>query len=285
MHATAIAPSAPATTPPPLRLLTPKEIEISLVLPAFNESAVIATAIDEASSALSGLATKFEIIVVDDGSSDETAKIVREIMTTNDHVRIVQHRDNQGYGAAIRSGFAAANHALVVFTDADCQFDLTELDRFALLSERYDIVCGYRIDRQDTSLRCFYSKVYNSLSRILLGTGVRDVDCALKMFHRDQAQQLQIHGNGFLVNSEILLQARQEGRQVIEVGVSHRPRTLGESTVSVRHIPRVLMSLIGLWWNKILCGGPPTRARQNHQPSASPPFGLSPSIISNDVNG
>ena len=224
---------------------------ISLILPAWNEAEVIATAVAEANAALSQIAHDYEIIVVDDGSTDETGQIARELVMENDHVRLVQHSPNQGYGAAIRSGFATADKELVVFTDADCQFDLTELDRFVLLSNRYDIVCGYRIDRKDTPLRCLYSKVYNLLVRALLGTGVRDVDCALKMFHRDVAKKLPIAGDGFLVNSEMLVQARRIGCSVCEVGVSHRPRTLGESTVSVGHIPKVLASLTRYWWNEV----------------------------------
>ena len=224
---------------------------ISLVLPAWNEAEVIAMAIAEADAALSQVANDYEIIIVDDGSTDETAIIVAKLAAQNDRVRMVGHSPNQGYGAAIRSGFASAEKDLVVFTDADCQFDLTELDRFVLLSRRYEIVCGYRIDRKDTPLRCLYSKVYNLLVRLLLGTGVRDVDCALKMFHRDVANKLRITGNGFLVNSEMLVQARQLGCSVCEVGVSHRPRTLGESKVSVRHIPKVLASLVRYWWNEV----------------------------------
>jgi len=229
----------------------PNPASLSLILPAFNEAAVIATAVAEADAALSQIAIDYEIIVVDDGSSDETASIVSELSATNEHVRLIQHSPNQGYGAAIRSGFHAAEKELVVFTDADCQFDLTELDRFVLLSGRYDIVCGYRIDRKDTPLRCFYSKVYNLLVRAMLGTGVRDVDCALKMFHRDVAKKLPISGNGFLVNSEMLTRANQLGCSIVEVGVSHRPRTLGESTVSVKHIPKVLASLTRFWWNEV----------------------------------
>ncbi|MCM2372578.1 glycosyltransferase [Aporhodopirellula aestuarii] len=233
-------------SPPPVILPS-----ISLVLPAWNESEVILTAINEADEALRKITDRFEIIVVDDGSTDTTASIVEQVSRTNPSVRLMRHSPNQGYGAALRSGFAAAVNDLVAFTDADCQFDLSELDRFVLLSRRYDIVCGYRIDRKDTALRCLYSKVYNQLVRAFLRTGVRDVDCALKMFHRDVVQNLSISGNGFLVNSELLVQANQQGRSVVEVGVSHRPRTQGSSTVSIRHIPKVLTALARYWWNTV----------------------------------
>ncbi len=239
---------------------------ISLVLPAYNEAAVIADAVFEANAALSQITDVYEIIVVDDGSVDETSAIVNELASANEHVQLIRHSPNRGYGAAIRSGFAAAKHELVVFTDADCQFDLTELDRFVLLSNRYDIVCGYRIDRKDTPLRCLYSKVYNLLVRALLGTGVRDVDCALKMLHHDVAKNLRITGNGFLVNSEMLTQARQSSLSVVEVGVSHRPRLQGESTVSVTHIPKVLTSLLRYWWNEVQF----PNSQPNRQPVTQP---------------
>lgn len=224
---------------------------LSLVLPAWNEGEVIAVAIAEADAALRSVVDRYEIIVVDDGSTDDTADQVQQIAATNSAVKLVRHDPNQGYGAALRSGFAAATMDLVAFTDADCQFDLSEFDRMLLLARRYDVVCGYRIDRKDPMLRCLYSKVYNAMVRTLLGTGVRDVDCALKVFRRDAMSQIEISGNGFLVNSEMLVQAHRHGMSVVEVGVSHRPRAAGQSTVSIHHIPKVLAALARYWWNDV----------------------------------
>lgn len=224
---------------------------LSLILPAWNECEIITAAIREADAALRSITDTYEIIVVDDGSTDGTAELVLKAAESNPAVKLVRHSPNQGYGAALRSGFAAASMDLVGFTDADCQFDLTELDRFMLLSKRYDVVCGYRIDRKDTPLRCLYSRVYNLMVRTLLGTEVRDVDCALKVFHRDVVKKLKITGSGFLVNSELLVQVKRHGHSLVEVGVSHRPRTEGESTVSIHHIPKVLASLARFWWNEV----------------------------------
>jgi len=228
-----------------------RSASVSLVLPAWNESEVIVKAIAEADAALRLIADDYEIIVVDDGSTDNTSELVAQVAAQNSSVRLVTHNPNRGYGAALRSGFLAATKDLVAFTDADCQFDLTELDRFVLLSKRYDLVCGYRINRKDSALRCLYSRVYNQLVRVLLRTEVRDVDCAMKMFHRGVVKNINITGNGFLVNSEILTQAKQQGYSVVEVGVTHRPRTEGTSTVSISHIPKVLMNLARYWWNAV----------------------------------
>ncbi len=233
-------------------LPTPWQPSISLVLPAYNEQEVIAQAVQEADEALCALTNDYEILVVDDGSIDQTAAILGELVTRYPHLRVLQQPKNLGYGAALRRGFGEARKELVGFTDADCQFDLKELDRLIMLSRDYQIVCGYRIDRKDSFLRCFYSNVYNTLVRTLLGTGVRDCDCALKLMHRDALARLPITTDGFLVNSVMLTQAQQQGMSLVEVGVSHRPRAAGVSKVSIAHIPVILIALVRFWWNSVM---------------------------------
>lgn len=228
---------------------------ISLVLPAYNEEAVIQQAIQEADDALAGLTDDYEVIVVDDGSSDRTKELAELEARTRPAVRVIAYGANRGYGAALRTGFAAATKQWIGFTDADCQFDVTELDRLTLLLRRHDIACGYRIDRQDHWLRCFYSRVYNTLVSAALGTGVRDCDCALKLFRREVIESTPIETNGFLVNAEILTKARLAGKSVVEVGVTHRPRPRGTSTVSVWHTIPVLLAMIRFWWSTILFPG------------------------------
>ena len=154
--------------------------------------------------------------------------------------------------APLRTGFQAASKAYVGFTDADCQFDLRELNRLTLLLKSYDIACGYRIDRQDHWLRKVYSKTYNTFVRTLLGTRIRDCDCALKLFRRETLASLAVTENGFLVNAELLSKARMAGKSVAEVGVSHRPRPRGTSTVSVLHTIPVLAALLRFWWSTVL---------------------------------
>ncbi len=225
---------------------------IALVLPAYNEQEVIAQAVQEADEALAALTDDYEILVVDDGSTDNTATLLEGLAQQYSHLRLLRQPKNLGYGAALRRGFEAASKDLVGFTDADCQFDLSELDRLVMLSRDYQIVCGYRIDRQDPFLRCFYSNVYNALVRTLLGTRVRDCDCALKLMHRKALAQLPITTDGFLVNAVMLTQARQQELSVVEVGVSHRPRAAGESKVSITHTPAVLAALVRFWWNSAM---------------------------------
>ena len=228
---------------------------LSLVIPAYNEAAVIARAVAEAEAALAPHFARFEILVVDDGSTDGTANEVRHAHAPN--VRLLRHAGNRGYGAALRTGFEAARFELVAFTDADCQFDLTELAALAAVAARSPVVVGYRANRQDPWRRKFLSRGYNLMARTLLGTRVRDVDCALKVFRREVLAGLMPEARGFFVNTEMMTRARQLGLEVAEVPVTHRPRAGGESKVSLREVPRTARTLLAFWWREVVRGAKP----------------------------
>src|SRR5436853_2884323 len=144
---------------------------------------------------------------------------------------------------------------LPAYTDADGQFDLADLEPLVALTDHSPVVAGYRIDRQDPWRRRFFSWGYNQLVRRLVGTGVRDCDCALKVFRRDALAALLPESTGFFVNSEMLTRARQQGLAVAEVGVRHRPRRFGSSKVSWRDVPRTLAVLLPFWWSRVLFAG------------------------------
>ena len=224
---------------------------LSLVIPAYNEACVIAAAVEEADAALGERFERYEILVVDDGSSDDTAAIVERLAVTFPAVRLLRHELNRGYGAALRTGFEAATFDRIAFTDADCQFDLTDLAKMVPLTDEFAIVAGWRVDRKDAWRRRFLSKGYNLLARTFLGTRVRDCDCALKVFRRDSLANLLPKSRGFFVNTEMLTRARQLGLEVAEVPVTHRPRLGGESKVSLREVPRTLRTLLSFWWREV----------------------------------
>jgi dolichol-phosphate mannosyltransferase len=231
-------------------------LRISLVIPAFNEAAVIGRAITEAEAALAPRFADFEVLVVDDGSSDGTAAEVERTRLVAPHTRLLRHGTNRGYGAALRSGFEVARFPLVAFTDADCQFDLADLADLAPVTAESDVVVGYRIDRKDPWRRRFLSRGYNLLARTLLGTRVRDVDCALKVFRREVLAGLMPESRGFFVNSEMMTRARLLGLTVAERPVAHRPRLGGASKVSLREVPRTFRTLVGFWWDEVVWARP-----------------------------
>ncbi|HJZ56000.1 MAG TPA: glycosyltransferase family 2 protein [Gemmataceae bacterium] len=233
---------------------SPQAPQLSLVIPAYNEAAVIGLAVAEAEAVLATLCDRFEVLVIDDGSTDNTAAEVERLLPDAPHTHLLRHPVNRGYGAALRTGFEAARHELVAFTDADCQFDLTDLGDMVRLTGHFPIVAGCRADRKDPWRRRFLSRGYNWLARNLLGTRLRDVDCALKVFRREALAHLLPESRGFFVNTEMLTRARQLGYEVAEVPVTHRPRLGGMSKVSLWEVPRTLRVLLGFWWKEVLTG-------------------------------
>jgi dolichol-phosphate mannosyltransferase len=240
---------------------------LSLILPAYNEEAGIRQAVVEADDALAALCDDYEILVVDDGSRDATAAITAEEAAIRPRVRLLRHPTNKGYGAALRTGFEAARFELVAFTDADCQFYLADLGRLLPLTDNYPIAVGWREARKDSWLRRFLSRGYNLLTRTLLGSCVRDCDCALKVFRRDALATILPETTGFFVNVEMLARARQLGYEVGEAGVRHRPRLRGKSTVSLLDVPRTLSCLLPFWWSKVLFAGAESNSGRLRDPA------------------
>ncbi len=215
---------------------------LSVFFPAYNEQDIIAKTVESASSAVARFADDYEIIVVDDGSSDATAAMVEEITKHDPHVRLIRHEVNRGYGAALRTGFANAAKELVFFSDADGQFDLQELPGLLGMLDRAPVVLGYRIRRSDPAHRLFIAKVYNLVIRTVFGLRVRDIDCAYKLFRKDSlAQVLPLESNGAFVSSELLIKLRRRNVPMVERGVHHYPRTTG---VSKGATPKVILKTI-----------------------------------------
>jgi len=211
----------------PLRTLT-------YFFPAHNEEANLAGLVDEALATLPGLADTFEIVIVNDGSRDATARIADELTAANPGlVRAVHHPTNLGYGAALRSGFRAARHDHVAFTDGDRQFQVADvgrlIDRMAG-SDQPDVVVGYRIKRADPLVRTLYARAYRLANRLFFGLKVRDVDCACKLFRRSALDGVGVESGGAFFSAELMIKLHAAGRSIAEVGVPHYPRTAGSAT-------------------------------------------------------
>jgi glycosyltransferase involved in cell wall biosynthesis len=205
------------------------EFDISMVLPAFNEEANIVEAVELARQVAVRLCRRYEVIVVDDGSSDNTAELVEKLRTSDPNVVLLRHAQNRGYGEALKSGFQAARYDLVFFTDADNQFDLNELEAFLPWIRKVDVVAGYRLNRQDRPVRRISAKAWNILVRALFYVPVRDIDCAFKLFRRSVFKELDLASVGAIVNTELMVKLGRSGASVVEVGVTHYPRTAGQA--------------------------------------------------------
>jgi glycosyltransferase involved in cell wall biosynthesis len=222
---------------------------LSWFFPAHNEAANLEGLIAEALETLPNLADTFEIIAVDDGSTDRTPEIADALAGSHpDIVRAVHHPTNLGYGAALRSGFGAARYELVAFTDGDRQFHVVDIGRLtARMAEpdQPDVVVGYRIKRADAPLRLAYARAYRLANRLFFGLKVADVDCAAKLFRREALQGLRVESDGAFFSAEMIIKLRASGRSVVEVGIPHYPRTAGSATGAK---PQVVLRAVRDFW-------------------------------------
>src|SRR5207244_11161596 len=186
----------------------------------------------------------YEVVVVDDGSRDRTVAVLEDLAPElGPRLVVVRHPRNRGYGAALRSGFAATRGDLVFYTDSDNQFDLAELRDFLPLMSEYDAVLGYRIDRQDPWTRRTASAFFNRLSSIAFGMSVRDLNCSFKLFRGDLLRGLPLESDDFFIDTELVARMHRGGWRYVHRGVHHFPRRAGQSTVRARDVPRPIAAI------------------------------------------
>lgn len=243
---TAVAPASAASAASPA---SGRVARLSYFFPAHNEEANLEGLVEEALAVLPGLAETFEIIAVNDGSRDGTAAIADALAERHPGiVRAVHHPTNLGYGAALRSGFAAARYELVAFTDGDRQFQVADLGRLTsrlAAADAPDAVVGFRIKRADPLIRTVYARAYRLANRIFFGLRVTDVDCACKLLRREALEGVRVESGGAFFSAELLIKLRAGGKSVVEVGVPHYPRTAGSPTGAK---PQVILRAVRDFW-------------------------------------
>ena len=209
---------------------------ISAVLPAYNEEALIGETAKAMARVLSELTEDYEVIVVDDGSRDRTRAVVEELAAVDPHVRCVSHAVNRGYGEALKTGFSAATKDAIFLTDGDKQFDARELAEFVPQLRSADLVIGYRNPRRDSIVRLVYAWGWRLVVTALFGYVARDIDCAFKLFSRQVWLRVKVHSGGATFSAEFLAKARRCGYRVVELPVTHYPRTAGSPTGAKPHV-------------------------------------------------
>ena len=234
---------------------------LSLVLPAHNEEGNIALVVERALATLPDFAAEFEIIVVNDGSRDATGRILDGLVEADPRVKAIHHPHNRGYGGALTSGFRAATGDHIMFMDADRQFDIADIALLAPLVPAFDIVAGFRMERNDPFHRRVFAEVFNVTVRILFAVHLRDIDCAFKIFRGDLIRSMELTAPGALINTEIQAKARRQGATLAQVGVHHYPRVAGTASGgNWRVIARAMRETLFLWW-RMHRYQPPTTAR------------------------
>lgn len=201
--------------------------ELSVFFPAYNEEQNVEFMIRETSSILEKLVNIWEIIIVDDGSTDCTAEITRRISAIDNRIRLVSHSCNLGFGRAIRTGISESRYKWIFYTDCDGQFDLSQLEEAVESAGEGDVVSGFRRKRNDPGLRILYSFAYNSLISILFWKSFKDVDTSFKLYRKSIFKRVKPLSTTGVVDFEILYLAYRFGYRVKQFPVRHFPRRAG----------------------------------------------------------
>jgi len=224
---------------------------LSLFFPAYNEEANLAETVEKAVPVLKQVAEKYELLIINDGSKDKTQAVAEKLAKKYPFIKVITHNPNQGYGAALRSGFYNSKYPWIVFTDSDGQFDFSEVEKLIEKSAEADMVVGYRIVRQDSMTRKIFGWGWTFLANMLLGLKVKDIDCAFKLTKKeviDKIPKLQ-SSRGGMISPELVGKARKAGFKIVEVGVHHYSRKEGKQTgANLKVIFKSFVDLGKLWW-------------------------------------
>ncbi|MFA5388663.1 MAG: glycosyltransferase [Candidatus Omnitrophota bacterium] len=214
---------------------------ISLVFPMYNEKECLPRAVGAAEQVLAALTNDYEIIIVDDASTDGSGQFAEGLAKANKKIKVVHHSKNRKLGAALKTGFSSAGKEIIVYTDMDLPFDLAQLKDILRLADAYDIVTGARIGNRESCLRVVYSKVYNNLINFIFRVKVKDINFALKIFKRKILSEMQLKSEGSFISAEFLAKARKLGLSIKEVNTEYKLRTHGISRLST---PSVICKIL-----------------------------------------
>lgn len=224
---------------------------LSVFFPCYNEAQNISPTIEKAVKVLESLKLEYEIILVNDGSTDNTKEVAEGLIQKNSKIRLINHPKNLGYGEALKSGFYNSKYETIVYNDGDGQFDFTEVTKFIDKLDEADLIIGYRKVRADHPIRTLFAKGWAVSLFLFFGLHLKDVDCGFKMISKkvlDKIPKLQ-SSRGGMINAELAIKARKFGFKVSQIGVNHYSRNFGKPTgASIQVIIKSYMDLVTLWW-------------------------------------
>ena len=235
---------------------------MSLFLPAWNEEEYLERAVARAVKVLSRLSDDWELIIVDDASTDRTAAIADALADKHRQIRVVHHERNLKLGGAIKTGLGASTKDVVIYSDADLPFDLDELERALHLLEylEADMICAFRFDRTSEGLkRIVYSFVYNTLIRTLFDVQLKDINFSFKVMHRRVLESIELKSEGSFIDAELVVKAIRRGFRVFQMGVDYFPRTRGVSTLASPQVIVQMVRELGALYGETKSPGEPVR--------------------------
>jgi glycosyltransferase involved in cell wall biosynthesis len=229
---------------------------ITVFFPVFNDQETIELLAEKALAVLPQLTDDYEVLLIDDGSTDASGSVADDLARTMKHVRVIHHPFNQGYGAALRTGFGNAAKELIFYTDGDGQYDVGELARLVpLMEDGVDVVNGYKIERQDNRGRKASGALYNRLARFIFRLPISDVDCDFRLVRRSAVSRISLGVSSGAICVEMIRKLKSAGCTFREVPVHHYPRPHGKSQFfTPRRVARTIFDFFALWVSLSLSG-------------------------------
>jgi glycosyltransferase involved in cell wall biosynthesis len=229
--------------------------ELSVFLPIFNEEEIIGNVVLKTLEVLNKTAEKWELILIDDGSSDGTSKIISDLSRSEKRIKIITHKSNQGYGTDLKEGFYTAKYKWISFIDSDGQFEFSEIVNFIKKQRETnaDVVVGYYKKRQVSKIKILTSKIWELTVYLFFGLKVKDIDCGFKLISKEVIYKIPklISERGAFISSELLIKAKRANFKIVEIPVTHYPRLTGEGTGrKLNVIVRSYIDLVKLWINQ-----------------------------------
>ncbi len=223
---------------------------VTLFYPVYNEVDSIRLITDKALQVMQQAASDFEILIIDDGSTDGSGQIADELAAVDPHIRAIHHNGNQGYGQALRTGFTRATKDVVIYTDADEPVDLWRIPEALRYLENYEMVIGYRLKRSEGLRRLLFSKVYNLLVRILFGVHVHDINFSFKLIRRTELQKLHLAAGSAFIDGELLAEVARHHLRIFEMPIQYLPRKFGESKFNNLRAATFTLEEIWMYWQR-----------------------------------
>lgn len=237
--------------------MNPAVASISAFFPCYNDEATIASMVNLALVTIDKVGAEGEVIVIDDGSSDGSPQVLKELQAEQPRLRVVTHEQNRGYGGALLSGFAAAGLEWVFYTDGDAQFDPAELEQLvAKAGPDVDVVQGWKIRRADNVVRRVIGRVYHRSVSLMFGLKIRDTDCDFRLIRREILDRITLEHTSGVICVELVRKLQDAGARFVEVPVHHYPRLHGQSQFfKVPAVASTAKDLLALWLSLVVLKG------------------------------
>lgn len=221
---------------------------ITVFFPVFNDEKTVKLVAEKALKVLEKYAGLYEVLIINDGSPDNSGKIADELAKENNNIKVIHHETNLGYGAALRTGFSNSKYELICQTDGDDEYDISDLGKFIKLKDFYDLIITFRYVRMYSTWRIFISRAYNSILRLLFRHNFRDISTGLRFVRKEVLNEIELTSNSPFIGAELTIKAMLKGYRIGEVGIQTFPREFGKgASVSFSNIKNTIIEMTKIY--------------------------------------